>query len=208
MSISTTFNSLRAESLSRHGLAIATLKAQVGDGCEYANEVARAVLSDTGGYFQLREMPEEFAGAVGAGVTVRHLSGEQAQAMPEQLQHLAQTVSAPGNSLQRLSLYAVYAGGSLRRRRGLFVLDYRAEQDVLTHGSLRADVPRFWKAALHAPERVSPSCEACVDAFGLPASGIQFFLAHKDGGVLVTFARVPGAQDLGQGLSSASSVPC
>ena len=65
------FDTIRAAHADRHGLAIAYIKKRVGRGTEYANEVASAVLSEDGGYYQLAEMPEEFAGALGAGVSHR-----------------------------------------------------------------------------------------------------------------------------------------
>ena len=65
------FDAVRAAHLDRLGLAIAYIKKRGGQVTEYQNEIARAVLSDEGGYYQLAEMPEEFAGALGAGVSHR-----------------------------------------------------------------------------------------------------------------------------------------
>ena len=57
------FDALRAQHQTRYGVSIAYIKSRVEPGTEYANEVARAVVSPSGGYFELAEMPEEFAGA-------------------------------------------------------------------------------------------------------------------------------------------------
>ena len=67
-----------AERQAQYGVSIAYVKQRVGTGTEYANEIARAVLSPQGGYFELAEMPEEFAGALGGGVSHRLVADAEA----------------------------------------------------------------------------------------------------------------------------------
>ncbi len=43
------------------------IKDQVGEGNEYVNNLVRVVLSERGCYYEFRDMPEEFSGAVGSG---------------------------------------------------------------------------------------------------------------------------------------------
>ncbi|NIR00525.1 MAG: hypothetical protein GTN78_10035, partial [Gemmatimonadales bacterium] len=43
------------------------IKDQVGEGREYTNDLVRVVLSDRGCYYEFRDLPEEFSGAVGSG---------------------------------------------------------------------------------------------------------------------------------------------
>ena len=188
----TDFDAVRAAHSDRHGLAIAYIKKRVGAGTEYRNEVARAVLSDAGGYCQLAEMPEEFAGALGAGVTHRLIAPAQAQALLTQVQGFIESVLSGTGAVRAASLYALYPGGSLRLRRALFVLDQRPGEAPFAHGQWQPGVlPRFLKLRL--------DCGGCPAPPGLP-EGTSFLLApqHRDDGyaLLATLARTPGTQDL------------
>ena len=129
----TEFDTLRAAHFDRHGLAIAYIKKRVGAGTEYANEVARAVLSDHGGYCQLAEMPEEFAGALGAGITHRLIAPDEALALLARMRAFAEGLLTGAQSVHAASLYALYAGGSLRTRREVFVLDQKPGEAPFCH---------------------------------------------------------------------------
>lgn len=189
------FEDLRRERQAQYGVSIAYIKRQVGPGMEYANEVARAVLSPSGGYFELAEMPEEFAGVVGAGVSSRLVSAAEALETMRRIERLAVAVVRADVSLRSVSLYALYAGGSLRHRQGVFVLDHRADEPTFAHGDLQAHVvPRFVKLRLDA----GPD-DAALSAYGL-TSGVHFLLApsHTDAGrcLLGAFTRTAGQADL------------
>lgn len=190
------FDALRAERQAQYGVSMAYIKQRVGDGAEYVNEVARAILSPRGGYYQLLEMPEEFAGVLGAGVSYQLISQPEALRLLSRLEELVRVVAQPGPYARRVSLYVLYAGGSLRAGQGLFVLDARRGEPPFAHGILRLDtVPRFFKVCLD-----TGAGDPLPGDFGLPASGVQFFLAptHTDNGgcLLATLARAPGAADL------------
>ena len=129
---------LRAEHQARHGAAIAYIKRQVGPGTEFANEVAQAVLSEAGAYYQLTELPEEFVGALGADVAHRLIPEAEARDLMARLGALVRAVAAGDVPARALSLYVLYPGGSLRARRAMFVFDY--DQDApapFAHGVLR-----------------------------------------------------------------------
>lgn len=189
------FSALRAAHQSQHGLTIAYIKRRVGEGLEYSNEVARAVLSERGGYYQLTEMPEEFAGALGDGVSHRLIDGEEAWEALREIKALVETVSQGTQAIHSLSLCVLYAGNSLRRRQKMFVFDHTMGEAPFTHGVWQADLlPRFFKMRLD-----------CGDAPGLPTlgltRGVVFFLApqNRDDGraLLAILARTPATQDLG-----------
>ncbi len=189
------FDELRQERRAQYGVSMAYIKRQVGDGTEYANELARAVLSPTGGYFELAEMPEEFAGAVGAGVSHRLVGDAEALETMRRIERLAVAVVRGDVSLRSVSLYALYAGGSLRARQAMFVLDHRAGDPPFAHGDLQAHVvPRFVKLRLDAG-----ADDAVLAEYGL-TSGVHFLLtpSHTDAGrcLLGTFTRTPGQADL------------
>lgn len=186
------FSTLRAAHRVQFGLSIAYVKRKVGTGTEYINEVARAVLSPTGGYYELAEMPEEFAGALGENVSHRLIGPDEARETLQSLQTLTAEVAAGTLRVRALSLYVLYAGGSLKARRGMFVCDWGADT-LFQHGAWQPDVlPRFFKLRFEADGDAPP---------GLPQSGVVFFLAPRhaaDGqALLATFARHPGAVDLG-----------
>ncbi len=189
------YDALRAAHQDRHGLTIAYLKKRVGEGVEYANEVARAVLSPQGGYYQLAEMPEEFAGAVGGGVSHRLVGAGEAWETLRAVQALVAGVAEGTRPVRAVSLYALYAGGSLRARRRMFVFDQPPGGSPFAHGAwLPETLPRFLKLRLDCGDGVAP------DALGLP-QGVLFFLTPqgRDDGrsLLATLARTPATQDLG-----------
>ncbi len=184
------FDLLRTERQAQYGLAIAHIQEKVGLGTEYANEVARAVLSPAGGYCHLHEMPEEFTGVLGTGVTHRLISEAEAHLFMAQVKRLTDAVLAGSLPIQAYSLYALYAGGSLRTRRAMFVCDCPAGEAPFQQGQWQPEtLPRFCKL------RVDVSHSAFA-ALGLPQGGLVFLLppAHTDDGrcLLVTITRTPG----------------
>lgn len=190
------FDSVRAAHSDRHGLAIAYIKKRVGKGTEYANEVARAVLSDEGGYYQLAEMPEEFAGVLGAGVSHRLIAPLDALTLLTRMQSFVEGLLSGTHTVHAASLYALYAGGSLRMRRELFVLDQRPGETPFTQGQWQpGTLPRFLKLRLDCGGQ--PALGLSELGF---SEGVSFLLApqHRDDGhaLLATLTRTPGAQDL------------
>ncbi len=200
MQDTTEFEAVRAAQAEKHGLAIAYIKKQVGAGTEYKNEVARAVLSPSGGYYQLAEMPEEFAGALGGGVSHRLVSPPDTRALLAEMQGFIAGLLAGTQTVRAASLYALYAGGSLRARREMFVLDQKPGEAPFSHGEWQPGaLPRFLKLRL--------DCGACPPpaALGL-TEGVLFLLApqHRDDGhaLLATLTRTPGTRDLSAPKSS------
>lgn len=191
---------LRAAHQERHGLTIAYIKTRVGPGTEYANEVARAVVSEHGGYYQLAEMPEEFAGALGAGVSHRLVSYAEAWDILRAAQALVAEVVSGTRKVRAVSLYALYAGGSLRTRQKMFVFDHAPGQPPLLHGAWQPDtLPRFFKMRLDCGD-LDTADPPLLPGLGL-THGVLFFLPpqHQDDSraLLATLARTPGSQDLG-----------
>ena len=189
------YSSLRAEQQDRHGLTIAYIKKRVGEGAEYQNDVARAVLSAQGGYYQLAEMPEEFAGALGAGVSHRLVADAEAWETVRRVQSLVEAIRSGTQPVRSISLYALYAGGSLRTRRRMFVFDQRPGEAPFAHGLWQPEtLPRFFKLRLDCGDAPAPT------ELGL-TQGVLFFLTpqNRDDGrsLLATLARTAGTQDLG-----------
>ena len=192
------YASLRAEQQERHGLSIAYIKKRVGEGMEYENDVARAVLSAQGGYYQLAEMPEEFAGALGAGVSHRLITEAEAWETLHQVQALVEAIRLGVQTVRSISLYVLYAGGSLRTRHRMFVFDQRPEEAPLAHGVWQPEaLPRFFKLRLDCGDAPAPTESGLT--LGL-TQGVLFFLTpqNRDDGcsLLATLARTAGTQDL------------
>jgi len=195
------YASLRAEHHEQHGLTIAYIKKRVGEGAEYANDVARAVLSEQGGYYQLAEMPEEFAGALGAGVSHRLIAPPEAWETLRRVQALVEAIRQGTQTVRSVSLYALYAGGSLRMRRRMFVFDQRPGEVAFAHGAWQPQtLPCFFKLRL--------DCGDAPANLGLTlglTQGVLFFLAPqgRDDGrsLLATLARTPTTQDLSARLA-------
>lgn len=192
------YASLRAEHQEQHGLTIAYIKKRVGEGAEYANDVARAVLSAQGGYYQLAEMPEEFAGALGEGVSHRLVADAEAWDTLRRVQALVAAIRSGTQPVRSVSLYALYAGGSLRTRRRMFVFDQRPGEASFTHGVWQPEtLPRFFKLRLDCGDAPLPPDLAPTSGL---TQGVLFFLTpqNRDDGrsLLATLARTAGTQDL------------
>ena len=188
-------HAFRASHQAQYGVTIAYIKDKVGLGTEYANEVARAVLSEEGGYFQLTELPEEFVGGLGEGISHRLIAAPKAWEMLHQLDSLIQAVTKGKRGIRAMSLYALYPGSDLRTRQQMFVFDQQPGQPLFTHGLWQPEVlPRFVKLKLDTgPDAVLPK------ELGL-RNGVLFFLppGQRDDGrcLLATFARTAETQDL------------
>ena len=192
------YAALRAAHQDRHGLSIAYIKKRVGAGAEYANDIACAVLSPQGGYYQLAEMPEEFSGALGAGVSHRLVADAEAWETLHRVQALVAAIQSGMQIVRSVSLYAVYAGGSLRTRRRMFVFDQRPGEEPFAHGVWQPEaLPRFFKMRLDCGD--APAAAALGLTLGL-TQGVLFFLTphNRDDGrsLLATLARTAGTQDL------------
>ena len=193
----TEFAALRAAHHDKHGLTIAYIKKKGFAGTEYANEVARAVVSPHGGYYELAEMPEEFAGALGTGVSHQLVAPLTAYETLMQVQALATRILTGQHPVRSISLFALYAGGSLRTRRRMFVLDQRPGEPPFAHGAWQPDLlPRFLKLRLDCGDAPAPPV---LGLETLPDKSVLFLLAphNRDDGhaLLATLTRTPGAHD-------------
>lgn len=148
------------------------MKQQVGEGLEFSNEIARVVLSTNGCYYEFRELPEEFSGALGE--FTHHFVG-----MKETLTLLENLYELPHTDFIRevteLSLFVVYDRFDWISYQNIYAyhcqrgaLNGRLIEDV--RGSIRRGwLPRFFKLRLlseRAPEGL------------IFARGMAFFIAN------------------------------
>src|SRR5690349_3489556 len=98
---------LQEEYHRRYGAAVELIKAEVGEGVEYANQAGRVVISDSGAWFECFDLPMEFSGAAGGPVTHRFASDSSAISLLESL--FALTSPRAARSTERIGLFVLYS---------------------------------------------------------------------------------------------------
>lgn len=177
---------LRSEHQKRYLARIATLKDRVGAGVEYHNRAARAIVSGSGAYCELLEIPEEFVGAAGAGLQIELATTEAL------LRHLSETVAvaqgmgAAGDGA--ISLFLLYEPAGVWDRRYCYSFRSGAsgDQGMVTFGAYRPDtVPLFFKSRI----------ALAAGSTGRPGTaGLTFGLAHVAEAHLIVRAPFAGGQ--------------
>ena len=160
---------------------IAYIKRLVGDGDTYSNDIAKAVFSSRGGYYELLRMPSEFSGALGETITRRMISR---QALFDVVTAL-RGVLAGGSPIDLgtyFSMFALDVGSEFSSRGGVFVYEHAPGEQTLHLGILPAQpLPVFLKLRfLHKPGSAAaeifrplslPTVSAHVTVFAIaPAS--------------------------------------
>jgi hypothetical protein len=142
---------LRGEHQKKFQMMINFIKEQVGEGEEYANAVARIVVSDNGAYYELLDLPEEFCGASGPGIELSFISQPDAVRLLEDAAAAAK--SAASNPARQLQILALYTRRGLVDRKNCYVVNYltgskyRPGQNVT--GAIKPGVmPLFFKIKL------------------------------------------------------------
>lgn len=145
---------LRAEHQKRFQVQIAYLKELVGEGIEYENPVVRVVVSETGAYYELKDLPEEFSGAVGEEIERNFLTRDEA------IETLQRVVAATGRvtaeNTRTFSLFTLYTRRGLIDRKNCYIYEFRASEEKprqppLVIGEFQPDVmPLFYKIRVDA----------------------------------------------------------
>ncbi|HLV79880.1 MAG TPA: hypothetical protein VKT32_06335 [Chthonomonadaceae bacterium] len=191
---------LRAEHQKRYQVMIAYLKEKVGEGTEYRNDVVRVVVSETGAYYELNDLPEEFSGAVGDQVERHFLAPQEAVALLARAVEATQEITPDNTRL--FSVIVLYTRRGLVDRKNCYVFDYnpplRGAARPLQIGQLQPDVmPLFFKIKVDTD---------LTEAAGMPR-GLLFCMANAGDRNLLIRIPYQGDQviDLGN-LSSSSTV--
>ena len=124
------------------------IKDQVGDGSEYTNDLVRVVLSDRGCYYEFRDLPEEFSGAVGSGFRYEFIGTEQGLLLATKIHDMA--LGPESADTHELSLMAIYGWDGVFKPDDTFVYHWRSygceEEGPTMLGMFRPDVlPMFFK---------------------------------------------------------------
>ena len=170
------------------------IKDQVGEGQEYMNNLVRVVLSERGCYYEFRDMPEEFSGAVGSGFRHEFIGTQHALDL---LQAVHDIALGPETALtNEISLMVIYGWDGLFRREDAFIYHWSREAaeeggpDVL--GVYRPHVlPLFFKLKID-----SDLAEPLLGA----RRGVLFFVSNlTDQHLLVRIPHVgDGVTDLNE----------
>jgi len=171
------------------------IKDQIGDGHEYVNDLVRVVLSDRGCYYEFRDLPEEFSGAVGSGFRYEFVGSKQALDLLKAIHELA--LDAETQETREISLMVIYGWDGLFRREDTFIYQWArdeagGEEGPMVLGAYRPErVPLFFKLKVDS-DRAEPLLGT--------RRGVLFFVANlSDQHLLVRIPHQgPGVTDLGE----------
>jgi len=124
------------------------IKDQVGDGSEYTNDLVRVVLSDRGCYYEFRDLPEEFSGAVGSGFRYEFMGTQQGLRLVSRIHDMA--LGPDTADTHEMSLMAIYGWDGVFKPDDTFVYHWRnyngEEEGPTMLGMFRPDsLPMFFK---------------------------------------------------------------
>ena len=145
---------LRAEHQTKFQVMIDFIKQEVGEGIEYKNSVARVVVSETGAYYELLDLPEEFSGAVGDEIERHFITPKEAIALFTKAVKATKFIDP--DITRHFTITSFYTRRGLVDRKNCFVFDYHADTDdkpkpALQVGTFQPNVmPLFYKIKLDA----------------------------------------------------------
>lgn len=185
-------SSAQVEAQPDYRVMIDYIKAQVGKGYEYTNDLVRVVLSERGCYYEFRDLPEEFSGAVGSGFGYRFVGSGEGLEIVKDVHQLA--LGPESADTHEISLMVIYDWDGLFRSEDSFIYHWRRhgddEEGPVMSGIYRPGVlPIFFKLKVD-----SDLAEPLMGS----RRGVLFFVAHlSDQHLLVTIPHQgPGVTDL------------
>jgi hypothetical protein len=171
------------------------IKDQVGEGQEYTNNLVRVVLSEKGCYYEFRDLPEEFSGAVGSGFRHEFVGTRRGLELLRETHELA--LGPETAETREISVMVIYSWDGLLRTEDAFVYHWRRlsdgrEEGPSMMGIYRPDVlPLFFKLKVDS--------DLADPLLGSP-KGVLFFVANLSDQHLVV--RIPhngpGVTDLNE----------
>jgi hypothetical protein len=170
------------------------IKEQVGPGSEYVNDLVRVVFSDRGCYYEFRDLPEEFSGAVGSGFRHEFVGTNQGLQLVNQIHQIA--LGPESADTHELSLMVIYGWDGVFRPDDTFVYHWRSyggeEEGPMMMGMFRPTVlPIFFKLKADSD---------LVEPIMGTRKGVLFFVANlTDQHLLVKIPHQgPGVTDLNE----------
>jgi hypothetical protein len=140
---------LRAEHQRHFQVMINFIKEEVGDGVEYANAVARIVVSKKGAYYELNDLPEEFSGCAGDEVETEFLKPGDAVSLLTRAYEATRRVTP--ETTRRFAIMALYTRRGIIDRKSCYLFDYCGSGTPTVIGAFQPGVmPLFFKIRLEA----------------------------------------------------------
>lgn len=171
------------------------IKEQVGPGSEYVNDLVRVVFSDRGCYYEFRDLPEEFSGAVGSGFRHEFVGTNQGLQLANLIHDIA--LGPESADTHELSLMVIYGWDGIFRPDDTFVYHWRSyggeEEGPVMMGMFRpAVLPIFFKLKADSD---------LIEPIMGTRKGVLFFVANlSDQHLLVKIPHQgPGVTDLNEG---------
>jgi hypothetical protein len=167
-------DALDAEYTRRHGVAVEYLKAEVGEGDQYENPVARVVISPNGAWFECVDLPMEFSGSAGAPVEHRFVTDAEAIDLLADLYEFTKTAAVGG--AREYGLFVLYTKSGIVDGRNVYTFQYSQKtespfaQRPQEIGKFQPGVlPLFYRCRIDTDDEAAP----------LPFNrGVVFCLAH------------------------------
>jgi len=170
------------------------IKGQVGEGREYLNDLVRVVLSDRGCYYEFRDLPEEFSGAVGSGFRYEFVGTQKGLDLLQAVHDVA--LGPESAETHEISLMAIYTWDGIFRPEDTFVYHWRRyegrQEGPVMVGIFRPEVlPLFFKVKIDS--------DLAEPLLGV-RRGVLFFVANlSDQHLLVRIPHQgPGVTDLNE----------
>jgi len=183
---------VRTEPRRDYQVMIDYIKDQIGEGREYMNNLVRVVLSDRGCYYEFRDMPEEFSGAVGSGFRYEFVGTQTSLDLLEAIHEMA--LGPESADTREISLMIIYGWDGLFRREDMFIYHWAREgedeEGPVVLGTYRPGaLPLFFKLKVE-----SRLAEPLLGT----RKGVLFFVANlSDQHLLVRIPHQgPGVTDL------------
>jgi hypothetical protein len=120
-------DALSEEYYRHYGIAIEFLKARVGEGQEYTNSVARAIVSQNGAWLELMDLPLEFSGMVGEDVEQHFITNEEAMRLLDRLHTTIEEITA--ENTRHFHLFVLYQRTGIIDSRGIFIYQHALQRD-------------------------------------------------------------------------------
>jgi hypothetical protein len=185
---------LENEGKPEYQVMIDYIKGQVGEGREYVNDLVRVVLSERGCYYEFRDLPEEFSGAVGSGFRYEFVGTQKGLDLLQAVHDVA--LGPESAETHEISLMAIYTWDGIFRPEDTFVYHWRRyegrQEGPVMVGIFRPEVlPLFFKVKIDS--------DLAEPLLGV-RRGVLFFVANlSDQHLLVRIPHQgPGVTDLNE----------
>jgi hypothetical protein len=168
---------------------------------ETQNDLITVAMSATGVYYQFKQLPEEFSGAIGPGYQYQRLETNKVIEYIDQIYQSTQTEEIKG--CHEFSLMIIYQSPTLdfnnalnpfnqsHQRENLFIFHYKENEqgEVKTIGQYRSGtLPLFFKLKINGEHTFNPLTFE---------KGVEFFVANMgDSHLLVSIPYKAGVTDL------------